>query len=613
SVATWEAFIEQIDAIDFDGDGKLDIMFSELGGSVGWFKNEGGGEFLEAKTIWSSFQDYALADIDGDGHENLIAIDSNGQAAWYRYTPNGIVKAGSFTLDGGLWQFFDADGDGDSDFGSLSGIYENDGTGSFAKIVESGLRQSHELFIDRIEFVDWDSDGDFDLFYHGLRQCGGVCGLIGLLENRQGIWVPGLTKLGTVDIASVGDVTDDAYADLIIRSPWGLNQNVQLLQGIGFGVGEARNLTDLPLLPHSARLRDVDIDGDLDVLVSSMSNVGATGWPGEVITRFDWYENLGNWQFGPRQPVAENTSHIEATPFTPGDSGDLDGDGVAEFVWTFDRKVFIRSYPTGELNSFELELDISARIFPNDLRVIDFNKDGSQDVMLYGDGSSSSFVQARIWLNDGSGNKFEEHIYEFDDDCRGLGYIKDADGDGDMDLVRRDVLIADGNQTESFTWYENTGGAFQSCSVMDQYSNQLLSSESADIDADGDIDRVWYHWERGVFAYENRLVGDSNDDGQFDSQDLLLVLKAGEYEDQIGGNSTFEEGDWNGDGDFDSADIVYVFRTANYVREARPSRPMMIDRLFGNDESEGRTKRRILSRKIAEHEYSSSCERSGVK
>ena len=54
----------------------------------------------------------------------------------------------------------------------------------------------------------------------------------------------------------------------------------------------------------------------------------------------------------------------------------------------------------------------------------------------------------------------------------------------------------------------------------------------------------------------------------FDSSDFVAVFQAGEYEDGIAGNSTFEEGDWNGDGDFDSSDFVFAFRGGHYQREA---------------------------------------------
>ena len=66
-------------------------------------------------------------------------------------------------------------------------------------------------------------------------------------------------------------------------------------------------------------------------------------------------------------------------------------------------------------------------------------------------------------------------------------------------------------------------------------------------------------------------VGDSNRDGIFNSSDLISVLRAGEYEDDVADNSTFAEGDWNGDGDFDSTDFLIAFQQGNYVVTARPT------------------------------------------
>jgi hypothetical protein len=65
-------------------------------------------------------------------------------------------------------------------------------------------------------------------------------------------------------------------------------------------------------------------------------------------------------------------------------------------------------------------------------------------------------------------------------------------------------------------------------------------------------------------------AGDSNRDGIFNSADLVLVLQAGEYEDDVAGNSTFEKGDWNGDGEFNSRDLVFAFQQGNYVSTAVP-------------------------------------------
>jgi hypothetical protein len=63
---------------------------------------------------------------------------------------------------------------------------------------------------------------------------------------------------------------------------------------------------------------------------------------------------------------------------------------------------------------------------------------------------------------------------------------------------------------------------------------------------------------------ETASPGDANRDGRFTSADLIQVLQAGEYEDGIDDNSTWEDGDWNGDGDFTTADLIAALQTGMY-------------------------------------------------
>ncbi len=58
--------------------------------------------------------------------------------------------------------------------------------------------------------------------------------------------------------------------------------------------------------------------------------------------------------------------------------------------------------------------------------------------------------------------------------------------------------------------------------------------------------------------------GDSNLDGMFTSADMIQVFQAGEYEDEVTGNSKWSTGDWNGDGECDTADLVFVFQLGWY-------------------------------------------------
>ena len=67
-----------------------------------------------------------------------------------------------------------------------------------------------------------------------------------------------------------------------------------------------------------------------------------------------------------------------------------------------------------------------------------------------------------------------------------------------------------------------------------------------------------------VFGLIDSIIGDSNRDGRFDRKDLILVLQAGEYEDDIRGNSTWADGDWSGDGEFTTADLVLALQSARF-------------------------------------------------
>ncbi|MCA9196372.1 MAG: lamin tail domain-containing protein [Planctomycetales bacterium] len=67
--------------------------------------------------------------------------------------------------------------------------------------------------------------------------------------------------------------------------------------------------------------------------------------------------------------------------------------------------------------------------------------------------------------------------------------------------------------------------------------------------------------------------GDVNLDGRFDSGDLVLIFQAGEYNDNLAGNSTWADGDWNCDGEFDFQDLVRAFQDGGYRTDVNPNRP----------------------------------------
>ena len=84
-----------------------------------------------------------------------------------------------------------------------------------------------------------------------------------------------------------------------------------------------------------------------------------------------------------------------------------------------------------------------------------------------------------------------------------------------------------------------------------------------------------------VFNILGSTNGDANLDGTFDSSDLVGVFRAGQYEDDLPGNSGWTEGDWNCDGDFGTSDMVLAFMTGGYVAGVVPSLNS-VDGIFAN-------------------------------
>ncbi len=114
-------------------------------------------------------------------------------------------------------------------------------------------------------------------------------------------------------------------------------------------------------------------------------------------------------------------------------------------------------------------------------------------------------------------------------------------------------------------------GDFNLDGVVDQTDVDLLSRHQGELKFDVNQDGAVTDEDR-AFLVEQVLstwFGDSNLDGRFASDDLVEVLIAGEFEDNILGNSRWASGDWNGDAEFDISDLVLAFQDGGYEQGSR--------------------------------------------
>ena len=338
---------------------------------------------------------------------------------------------------------------------------------------------------------------------------------------------------------------------------------------------------------------DYDGDGDMDLL----------GWGGLDSHVFYLYENSdGAGEFSPPKALLTTSdSYLHSS----GEFADLDEDGDMDFLAygilnseSPDRYTLMWYENLNGDDEFSEEKVIERSSDFRFSQGADLDSDGDIDVVA----SGANRDEEGGWIHwhentDGLGTLSESRIIaEGSATLAGLTPIDlcDVDGDSDIDVVARTVWPG------TIVWFENINGhgTFTGKQKIIESSDEtsvISVFGLVDMDGDTDID-VLSRWgtctntstcdpNTRIAWYEQRLIGDSNDDGVFDSSDIVKVFVVGKYEDGIPGNATFDEGDWNQDGDFDSLDMVMAFQAGVYEQhQARSEITAAVDWLFTQDQ-----------------------------
>jgi hypothetical protein len=245
----------------------------------------------------------AVGDVNGDDLEDVfIGGASNHKGTFLvqnkagKFTPSDLIKgetnATKFAEDAGVL-LFDADRDNDLDLYIVSGsnespvglfmyqdrFYENDGKGNFTenmKALPSFLKSGS-----CVKAVDYDHDGDLDLFVGGRLEVNAypkpVSSYVLRNDSKNEVhftdvtakFAPDLQNLGLVCDALWTDYDNDGWQDLMLAGEWMPITILKNKQGKSLELVKNQELDSQIGFWNSLTSGDFDNDGDMDYVAGN--------------------------------------------------------------------------------------------------------------------------------------------------------------------------------------------------------------------------------------------------------------------------------------------------------------------------------------------------------
>ncbi|MFM9985700.1 MAG: FG-GAP-like repeat-containing protein [Flavobacteriales bacterium] len=455
--------VDQLYAADFDGDLDLDILsLSNEDNKIAWYSNEGNGSFSNQIIIYDdlfSLQiDADLSDFENDDDIDLI-ISFNSANTILRFRNDGI---GNFSLEEEI--FFsdnmqpehvmicelDADGYGDlivegpgviksllntngqvlaepqivtphldclqnANVGDLDGdgdieivgasqcndrivFYEDPWAGEHSNlhIVSDSILSPHDVFV-----ADMDGDLDLDIGYLSHYNYS-----MGWLENN------GSAAFSVSHSVSTGsgaqffmeslDLDLDGDNDIIARLS---NNYVKFFENQGDGTFNTPTQIFGPQSSGDVAWGDMDLDGDIDFIITSAGGVGVLS-------------NNGNESF--------TSSFSSSFPFGFTGQfvavGDMDNNSKLDIVVasTTSGLLCFKNLGNNQYQMSSVVPEITTNV--GGLEAVDFDGDGKMDILS----------SLQYWLKNEGADEYTLHSLSADDS--GFFGVNDLDEDGDVDI-----------------------------------------------------------------------------------------------------------------------------------------------------------------------------------
>jgi hypothetical protein len=269
---------------DIDQDGDTDIVvgnFTPGRETIDWFENvSGAGEGTWVRhTLGSGYvHDVETGDMDGDGDPDVVTCDKKKVVLWEQVTPLEFRRHVMVERPGEGLKLADIDGDGDPDIVFGASWLEN--PGALTEGWEPHAIADQWPADTRVSIADMNADGRPDVVLSGSEGEGRVSWFEAPESAGTGSWIERPIENGALEGAhslQVADLDLDGDLDVVVAEMHTSRRKRVLIYLNQRGTFEASLLADSG--SHNMQLGDIDGDGDPDIVGK---NYAGTGRPIEM-------------------------------------------------------------------------------------------------------------------------------------------------------------------------------------------------------------------------------------------------------------------------------------------------------------------------------------------
>jgi hypothetical protein len=528
-------------AADLDGDGALDLLWTDYDQNLFVARGLGDGSFTTALQydtgtnlgFAGSQSNLIVADFDGNGSPDVAMVRGYGSLGLLLNQGDGTLGAfqslATEWAAGGRLATADLDEDGRQDlvatsYGSVSAVLLSNGDGTFRTQRVMGT----DSVLDSV-LGDFDQDGHVDKLVAVLRSTVELSllrgdGLGGFSEATLVASLQGTPNGFSPAILAADDLDGDGQLDLAVTIEQDpdltVHNTLVLLKGLGDGTFSPGVRLPSGRRPHFVTTGDFDGNGASDVATLQWESRDVRVWMGDpgrttralpigsvgpsAVGDFngDGWTDVVSAMGDPATPVARTQVQMSlggpeglSTPVlvTTVDSVVVSlGVAHVDADATLDVVLFDSSQPAGILlgkgdGTLRPSAELSLGSLVDHVESGDVNEDGKPDLVLSAVRKTDLVREVRLLISRGDGT-FEPPLVLADGDSEGQVVLADLDRDGKLDVV----VPQAGNGMGAKVLMGKGDGSFTSgpdLSIEDDFSGGRM--RLADLDQDGVLDAVF--------------------------------------------------------------------------------------------------------------------------